>query len=68
LVKSDAIFLPQNPEAKTFLEKRGDPNGYDAGTGWTPMLMAVSGDLEAGGLSLLTWVKPSGMGKSTLLK
>ena len=32
------------------------------------MLMAVSGDLEAGGLSLLTWVKPSGMGKATLLK
>ena len=28
--------------AKTWLESNGDPNAYHGGTGWTPLLMAVS--------------------------
>eukprot|EP00439_Symbiodinium_sp_Y106_P051889 s1461_g6.t3 len=33
--------------ARTWLESKGDPDTYHAGTGWTPLLMAVStGNME----------------------
>lgn len=42
-----------NATAKAWLEQKGDPNIYDGGTGWTPVLMHHGGTCRLPGAPLL---------------
>ncbi|CAK9037156.1 Ankyrin repeat family A protein 2 (RFXANK-like protein 2), partial [Durusdinium trenchii] len=54
------------PQARTYLESRGDPNVYDSSTGWTPLLMAVSsGHTQLVDLLLQCKADPAKGAKST---